>query len=533
MRNPPQAESSIRYRRYRAPAEDGQALVEPGWLELRQQLVARSTTDSQQERSLSLSGVPLAQVQSEARRQLLHDAYAFTRSYCDVAAVSPESSEGPLVLSGHQPELYHPGVWFKNLALDALARKSQGVGVHLLIDSDLCRTPVVQVPTGSLQSPQQIAIPLDKAAPELPYEERSIHHPALLASFGDHVVNALNGLVEKPLAAGMTADLVAAAQRTENLGQALSQSRRLVEHRWGSRTLELPFSAVCDTSAFRHFVVSLLEDPALLHQAYNGALAEYRAAHRLRTPAQPLPNLRVEDGWWETPLWVWSGEDPRRRPLFTRHDKQGAHLSDLSGNQWTLPQLTVDCLQELRNQKVKLRSRALMTTLYCRLVLADLFLHGIGGAKYDEVTDDFARRYFGVTPPEHATLTATFKLPITRPTVSPAEGLLLTQRQRELRYHPEKFLPNPATEAALLIAEKQAAIEAIQQRGIDADRHRQIDRANVALQAFVDDQHQALLEARRQHANGLRAEAVLGSREYSFCLFPEEFLHAGFQRLLP
>ena len=44
-------------------------------------------------------------------------------------------------------------------------------------------------------------------------------------------------------------------------------------------------------------------------------------------------------------------------------------------------------LAELSSRGIKLRTRALTTTLFARLVLSDMFLHGIGGAKYDQVTD--------------------------------------------------------------------------------------------------------------------------------------------------
>ena len=47
----------------------------------------------------------------------------------------------------------------------------------------------------------------------------------------------------------------------------------------------------------------------------------------------------------------------------------------------------VEQLADWGRRGVKIRSRALITTLWARLVLGDLFLHGIGGAKYDQVTD--------------------------------------------------------------------------------------------------------------------------------------------------
>ena len=62
---------------------------------------------------------------------------------------------------------------------------------------------------------------------------------------------------------------------------------------------------------------------------------------------------------------------------------------------------------DLGQRGLKVRSRALTNTLYARLFLCDLFIHGIGGGKYDEVTDDMIRRYYGIEPPEYLVLSAT------------------------------------------------------------------------------------------------------------------------------
>ena len=45
--------------------------------------------------------------------------------------------------------------------------------------------------------------------------------------------------------------------------------------------------------------------------------------------------------------------------------------------------------------------------MFCRYLLGDLFIHGIGGAKYDELGDSIARRFFGIEPPEFLTLSLT------------------------------------------------------------------------------------------------------------------------------
>ena len=69
----------------------------------------------------------------------------------------------------------------------------------------------------------------------------------------------------------------------------------------------------------------------------------------------------------------------------------------------------------LEARGIEIRPRALITTMYARLFLSDLFIHGIGGAKYDELTDAIIRRFFGIEPPAYMTVTGTVRLPIPRP----------------------------------------------------------------------------------------------------------------------
>ncbi len=48
----------------------------------------------------------------QAREEMLAEAIAWTRQYRDVDV--PPST---IFLAGHQPQLFHPGVWLKNFAL--------------------------------------------------------------------------------------------------------------------------------------------------------------------------------------------------------------------------------------------------------------------------------------------------------------------------------------------------------------------------------------------------------------------------------
>ena len=49
--------------------------------------------------------------------------------------------------------------------------------------------------------------------------------------------------------------------------------------------------------------------------------------------------------------------------------------------------------------------------MYIRLLIADNFVHGIGGGRYDQVSDDIIRNYFKLDPPAFSVTTATMFFP--------------------------------------------------------------------------------------------------------------------------
>jgi hypothetical protein len=50
-------------------------------------------------------------------------------------------------------------------------------------------------------------------------------------------------------------------------------------------------------------------------------------------------------------------------------------------------------------------------TLFVRLLLADQFVHGIGGGRYDQVADQIIATHFGIEPPAFSVTTATLYYP--------------------------------------------------------------------------------------------------------------------------
>lgn len=521
--------TAIRYKRLRAPLDDGGTLIDPLPSALPELLAAnRRALDAAE---VSLQGRTLATLRRQARRQLREAARAYTLRYRDLPA-PPADDDAPLLLAGHQPQLFHPGVWYKNFALSRLARQCGGTAVNLAIDSDTIKSAAVRVPGGSALAPRVAVVPLDGATAEVPYEDRPIVDRDCWQSFGARAAEVLRPLVPAALLETYWPLAVARSREEGRLGACLAQARHQLEGTFGAITLELPQSEVCSLEAFHWFTAWLLAQLPGVWAAYNDAVAEYRRVHHIRSTAHPVPNLTAVDGWLEAPLWVWDRDQPRRRQLFARQQGQQLWLADRRGWELSLPLApdrdaccAAEQLARLAQRGVRLRTRALMTTLFARLVLGDLFLHGIGGAKYDQVTDALVARLFDLEPPAYLTVTATLRLPITADPPAP-DPRAFDERLRQMTYHPERFLSDDDPTTRPLVEAKRRAIAAPVSAATARGRCREIRQLNQSLQPHLAAARAELIARRDAARTAQASRSILSSREYAFCLYPEPTLRA-------
>ena len=92
-----------------------------------------------QSRALSwtfeFAGLGAQEFRRQARAELLDVAEGFSaRLGVDLGA--PGRGQAPIVATGHQPDLYHPGVWVKDFLLERLAREVGADAVDIVVDSD-------------------------------------------------------------------------------------------------------------------------------------------------------------------------------------------------------------------------------------------------------------------------------------------------------------------------------------------------------------------------------------------------------------
>ena len=296
----------------------------------------------------------------------------------------------------------------------------------------------------------------------------------------------------------------------------------------GLLPLEAPLSALCRTEAFAWFACAVLAELPRFHGAYNDAIATYRTRHDLRSRNHPAPDLGKRANYWEAPFWAWRHGGQRRHRLFVGVDERGASLradeedlGRLDGD----PRGWVERWADFEKRGIKIRTRALTTTLFTRLFLADLFLHGIGGGKYDEVTDTILASFFGPVP-RYLVVTATLHLPLPRYPDADVRAAELARLSRDLVCNPQRHLSESSTP---LVQEKRRAIEMPQETHLQrVERFQRLHELTQNMAPLVAARMREVdREAERSTANAGR-DRIATRRDYAFPLYPEAMLRGFF-----
>lgn len=364
----------------------------------------------------------LADVAEANRRQL--DAAAVTihgralPEWRQIArAFVGHRAEAPLVATGHQCELHHPGVWVKNTLINAVAEKAGGEArcLHLAVDLDAPKHLKLKWP--GFEAPITDDDRIHSAAWSGLLDPPTPAHLATLES-------ATEAAVERGLASPLLLEFLANCRRylidqrdspsPMSLAGMMADAEHRIDWELGLRHDVQMLSGLLGCEAWAALVCHLAADADGFADAYNAALKDYREEFDLVGTDRPMPDLAIEDDTIELPLWVDNLAVGRRGRARVRRAGNGFALEvdgkDLgfSFDSGVRPQ---QLLRWLRHHQLRLAPRALSLTLFTRLFVSDLFVHGIGGGHYDNVLDRILRSYFNMKPPTFAVATATLLHP--------------------------------------------------------------------------------------------------------------------------
>lgn len=508
--------------RQTTPTGHGEVLTSPEYAQWAG--LARAFATTAGEWDFEIAGVPVGDLRRLARREAVDRAREFSaRIGVPLRAVADDPEL--MVVTGHQPELYHPGVWIKDFLLQRFSEDTGAAAIDLVVDSDgfdtleihsPCFRPEVSVCRAFLAvgtsdgcyacAPVPDAGDIEEFCRAGAEQLRTLPAPAL----GRH----FSLFCER---------LQSAATSSRNIAELLTFARRNYESSAGTDYLELPVTSMARSRSFATLVAHLALDARAFATAYNGALRDYRDRTGTRNAAQPFPDLGVTAEAVELPLWSISG---RRATVWARTGDRPALMVDgevvcgLSGG----PGAAVERIMGLDSL---LAPKALALTMYARLLVADLFIHGVGGGRYDQVTDDVLGRYFGVEPPPFAVASMTMYLPLGAHVVRDEEVEAVSMALNRLRHNPDQMLSEiefettGEHEAAVALADEKATL-VVAIAGTGADKKAlgaRIREVNAELAALLEPFERDLSDELDQLLQLQKASEVLTDRTYPFCFW--------------
>ncbi|MDO9556200.1 MAG: hypothetical protein Q7J82_01265 [Coriobacteriia bacterium] len=509
--------------RHAIPVGHGEVLAEPPyelWAE-RAEANAAAVSDW----GFTIGGMSGLALRRLARRETVAEAGAYSRRIgIDVATVPVEPRL--LLVTGHQPDFYHPGVWVKDFLLQRLADETGAAALDLVVDTDSFERVELRTPCTRPSVGRCTAV-LGTTGVGGCFACAPVPTCSDVEMFRQAGLDALSTLPAPAL--GKHFDtfcdvLLDAIGHADDLGQALTGARRRFESPAKTDYLELGVSRQARTSAFRRFAAALLLDAEGFATVFNAELRAYRTRTGTRSKVQPFPDLSIDERSIELPFWVLSGG--RRRPARVTRGDAPALLAD-DGSVCDVPSDVDDVMSVLEKADALLVPRAATLTLFNRMFVADLFIHGVGGGRYDRVTDAVARSYFGVEPPTFVVASMTLHLPLGEHVVTDEEIVALEQRLQRLEHNPDQLLDEvefddagERLEAERLVAEKCALVTEIAEKDVDkktvGERIRAVNARLSRIMAPVVAETAERLEAVR--AQRETAE-ILSDRTYPYCLW--------------
>lgn len=409
--------------------------------------------------SFKILGQPSMEMREKVQKNILQKALRFSIRFDPYIEAKISPAPQFIIQTGHQPVFFHSGIWIKNIFLNELIKsplldKYKCIGLNIILDNDICKELSLPLPALSDSGGLRLEkINFLSTSPDLPFEECPLPSIELINEFTADIIgklkplenkNILNNFINFSRCLENSLYLCSQNYKESNLGEFLGQARRLFENKLNPVYLELPFSQICNSDEFLSFFLEIVKNIKAFSNIYNNKLDEYRKLFKIRNRANPSPNLIIKDNLIEAPFWIWRDGDKRRKIYILKEQDKAYLYNNSYGKIFLIEKNGLKSLFSLKTilkeKGLKIRPKALLLTLYNRLFVSDLFIHGLGGAKYDLVTDEIIRDFFKVEPPHFLVISCTLYLDFkSSPGSSNFKISVLKKKIRDLGFNPERY----------------------------------------------------------------------------------------------
>jgi len=504
--------------------------------------------------SFTILNQPFREVRENCRKEVIRKALKFSKKFDPDIEEKINPAYQYIIQTGHQPVFFHPGIWIKNIFLNELLKSplpDKSLGLNIILDNDICKDLNLSLPALSSNGNlivEEISFLSSTLAPSLPFEEYPCPSLELITKFTREVIRRLKPLESenKDILNNFknfyrclenSSCFCSQSDKENNLGEFLSLTRRFYEQEIEPAYLEIPFSQICDSDEFLSFFLEIIKNIESFSEIYNKKLDEYRKLFKIRNRAHPSPNLIIKENFIEVPFWIWEKGDRRRKVFILREKGRNYLYNDSYGKIFHIENDGLKSLFSLKTllkeQGLKIRPKALLSTLYNRLFISDLFIHGLGGAKYDLVTDEIIREFFKVEPPHFLVVSCTLYLDFkSSPNGSDSKISALKKKIRDLEFNPQRYIDElPLTkkgenQIGELAEKKTELIKKIKKTHSPIEK-RKISEEIKAINNFMGEKVRPIkyeLDKKIEKEEKIKQTKVYVFREFPYCFFSAKTL---------
>ncbi len=384
--------------------------------------------------------------------------------------------------TGHQPELFHPGILWKDIFLSKISQEHNATPIHFIVDTDVKEFIYFSVNESSkgLQISRFEYIDSEKKVfykSELPESiEKKIENliqkekNTLSKFIPDDRIEYVKEILEEYLSG--IKDKTPIYQLNESIRQKILSSYKI-------NIPSFSISELLDFPEYKSFYHKIASDKSNFIQVYNSQLQKYRLEHKIKNAAQPLPDLEPN----ELPFWKLHSDGNREK------------IQEIQEGDTIVP-------------------RAITLTMFLRMFVCDLFVHGRGGGRYEEISDGIIREYFQLEASPHIVASATMHLPIK----SPFEGTIADEKElqkllRDTNHSPEKFLPN---DHEFVIRKKQIQAEFANPSADKKKLHTEISELNEKMKPLVQTEKEKYEKEIQDLPEKIATRKVFEERHFPF-----------------
>lgn len=343
------------------------------------------------------------------------------------------------IASGHQPYIFHPGIWAKIIFLNFFDYKK----IFITNDSDVKEGLFIDIPIFDIKW-RKIREYIYLNSEKKTFEEYDFYKFKEGIEFFLKRFKELEKFIKEDIKEKILI-FTKSLNEYENFVSSIIFTRRNFEK--NIKYEERIVSEISKEDNFLKFFLYFFYEGEKIFDIYNKSLEEYRILKNIKKEGEPFPFLFKYDDFYEIPFWIIKNG---RKKIFKNKDSLYAENEKITD-------LSFDFEKDIEKIKnLKIRPRALTLSIYQRIFLSDLFIHGIGGTRYDEFTEKFFENAFNLKMPEFIFITGTFYLFQGEPSDLSFKISELIEKKNFLTYHPEKFLKNDP-----LVNEKLKLVEEI------------------------------------------------------------------------